>query len=160
MTSDSATKEQLLAQIRDGYNTFGALLRSVRPGDQLRPLGDWTVAEHVAHIASWEQLALAVVTGIEPHEAMGITAEEWSRDTDGINQALHARHAGISFEDARSIWSKVHNALVAAIEAASEEDLQRSLGSGDEDRVSDVVAGNSFGHYEEHAGWIREALGR
>ena len=35
-----------------------------------------------------------------------------------------------------------------------------SIGSGEEDTVSDVIVGNTFGHYEEHGGWIREALGR
>ena len=160
MTSDSATKEQLLARIRDGYNTFGALLRSIRPGDQLRPLGDWTVAEHVAHLASWEQLALAVLTGVAPHEAMGISADDWTRDTDGINEALHSLHAGLTYDEARSLWTQVHASLVAAIEASTEGELQRRIGSGDEDTVSDVIAGNTFGHYEEHGGWIREALGR
>ena len=83
-TSSALTKEQLLASIRDGYNMFASLLRGIRPGDQARPLdGDWSVAEHVAHLASWEQLALAVLTGATPYEAMGITAEDWQRETDG-----------------------------------------------------------------------------
>ena len=70
MTSETATKEALLARIRDGYNMFASLLRGIRPGDQTRPLdGGWSVAEHVAHLASWEQLALAVLTGAQPYEA-------------------------------------------------------------------------------------------
>jgi hypothetical protein len=160
MTSQTVTKQELLTRIREGYNTFNALLRSIRPGDQLMKLGDWTAAEHVAHVASWEKLAQAVLTGANHYEAMGLTAEDWQQDTDGINEALHRQHAGIGFEDARSMLSQTHAALVAAIEASSDDDLARPLGSSAEDTVADLIEGNTFAHYEEHAGWMREALGR
>jgi hypothetical protein len=161
MTSETVSKEVLLARIRDGYNMFASLIRTIRPGDQVRQLeGGWSVAEHVAHLASWEQLALAVLNGDQPYEAMGITAEDWQGDTDGINAALHRKHAGVSFEDARGAWQQVHASLVAAIEASTDEELSRPLGAGAEDKVSDLIEGNTFGHYEEHAGWIREQLGR
>jgi hypothetical protein len=160
MTSQTATKQELLTRIREGYNTFNALLRSIRPGDQLSKLGDWTAGEHVAHVAAWEQLALAVLTGANHYEAMGLTAEEWQQDTDGINEALHRQHAGVNFDEARSLMSQTHAALVAAIEASSDEDLARPLGSSAEDTVADLIAGNTYGHYEEHAVWMREGLGR
>ena len=160
-TSSALTKEQLLARIRDGYNMFASLLRGIRPGDQARPLdGDWSVAEHVAHLASWEQLALAGLTGATPYEAMGITAEDWQQETDGINEALHRNYAGIGFDDARSLWQGVHASLVAAIEACTDADLARPMGAGADDPVSDLIVGNTYEHYDEHAGWIREKLGR
>jgi hypothetical protein len=160
MMGESLTKQQLLDRIRDGYVTFGALLRSIRGSDQTRPLGDWSAAEHVAHLASWEQLALAVLTGAVPYEAMGITAEDWQNETDGINDALHRLHAGISFDAARSLWQEVHASLVAALEASSDDELTRPLGAGADDKVIDLIEGNTYAHYEEHAGWIREGLGR
>ena len=162
MTSETATREALVASIRDGYNMFASLLRGIRPGDQARPLDDggWSVAEHVAHLASWEQLALAVLTGGQPNQAMGITVEEWQQDTDGINDALQRKHAGISFEDARSLWQEVHASLMAAIEASTDAELTRPLGASADDTVRDLIEGNTVGHYEEHAGWIREKLGR
>ena len=160
MTSEGLTKQELLTRIRGGYNAFGALLRTIRPGDQVRPLGDWTAAEHVAHVTSWEQLALAVLNGTAPNQAMGLSSDDFAKDTDDINEALHRQHARVAFDDARSNWSKVHSTLVAAIEAASEEDLARPIGSGAEDTVADLIAGNTYGHYEEHTGWMREALSK
>jgi len=160
-TSSARTKEQLLGRIRDGYNMFASLLRGIRPGDQARPLdGGWSVAEHVAHLASWEQLALAVLTGGTPYEAMGITVEDWQQETDGINEALQRKHAGIGFDAARSLWQEVHASLVAAIEASTEAELARPMGAGADDPVSDLIVGNTYEHYDEHAGWIREKLGR
>lgn len=158
MPGELITKEQLLTRIRDGYNTFNALLRSIRPGDQLMKLGDWTAAEHVAHVAAWEQLPLAVLTGKAPHEAMGISQAAWESDTDGINAALYELHRGASFDEARSMLSQVHASLVAAIELTTDEYLAQPL--GDDDTVADMIAGNTYGHYEEHAGWMREGLGR
>jgi hypothetical protein len=158
MTSEGLTKQVLLTRIREGYNAFGALLRTIRPGDQVRPLGDWTAAEHVAHVTSWEKLALAVLNGTPPNQAMGLTADDFAKDTDGINEALHRQHARIAFDEARSAWSLMHASLVSAIEAASEEDLARPIGSGAEDTVAELIAGNTYGHYEEHAGWMRESL--
>jgi hypothetical protein len=162
MTSDTATKETLLARIRDGYNMFASLLRGIRPGDQARPLDDggWSVAEHVAHLASWEQLALAVLTGGQPYEAMGISAEEWQQDTDGINDALQRKHAGVAFDAARSLQQEVHASLMAAIVASTDAELLRPLGAGETDTVRDLIAANTHEHYDEHAGWIREKLGR
>jgi hypothetical protein len=161
MTSETATKEALLARIRDGYNMFASLLRGIRPGDQTRPLdGGWSVAEHMGHLASWEQLALAVLMGGQPNEAMGITVEEWRQDTDGINEVLQRKHAGISFDDARSLLQEVHTSLLAAIEASTDAELMRPLGAGETDTVRDLIAGNTYEHFDEHAGWIREKLGR
>jgi len=161
MTSETATQDVLLARIRDGYNMFASLLRGIRPGDQARPLdGDWSVAEHVAHLASWEQLALAVLTGGQPYEAMGISAEDWQQDTDGINDALQRKHAGIAFDTARNLLQEVHASLMAAIEASTDDELTRPLGAGETDTVRDLIAANTYEHYDEHAGWIREKLGR
>lgn len=161
MTSQTATKEALLASIRNGYNMFASLLRGIRPGDQARPLGgEWSVAEHVAHLASWEQLALAVLMGTQPYEAMGISAEEWQQDTDGINAALERKHAGIAFDAARSLLQEIHASLMAAIEASTDDDLTRPLGAGETDTVRDLIAANTYEHYDEHSGWIREKLGR
>src|SRR5215212_3729859 len=141
-SSGALTKEQLLGRVRDGYNMFASLLRGIRPGDQVRALdGDWSVAEHVAHLASWEQLALAVLTGGQPSEAMGITAEEWHQDTDGINDALHRKHAGIAFDAAKSLHQEVHASLMAAIEASTDAELMRPLGVGETDTVRDLIAG-------------------
>ena len=41
---------------------------------------------------------------------MGITADDWQQETDGINEALHRKYAGIGFDDARSLWQGVRNA--------------------------------------------------
>jgi hypothetical protein len=160
-SSGQLPKQELLDRMRQGYNMFASLLRGIRPGDQNRALdGEWSVAEHIAHLASWEQLALAVLTGATPYEAMGITAEDWQQETDGINEALHRLHAGIAFDDARSLWQGVHASLVAAIEASTDAELARPMGAGADDPVSDLIVGNTYEHYEEHAGWIREKLGR
>ena len=34
------------------------------------------------------------------------------------------------------------------------------MGAGADDPVSDLIIGNTYEHYDEHAGWIREKLGR
>ena len=45
-------------------------------------------------------------------------------------------------------------------ETSTDAELMRPLGAGETDTVRDLIAANTYEHYDEHAGWIREKLGR
>jgi hypothetical protein len=157
--SDTPTKDELLASIRDGLLSLEGLVDSIPPDDLTRPLTDWSVKDHLAHIVSWEQRALAAVMDQPAHQVMGISEAAWARDEHDINAALHALHVVKTVDEVRNEWRSVHASLVGAVEGLTDEELSGTVPNS-KGKLVDVIAGNTYEHYEEHEGWIREQLGR
>ena len=116
----------------------------------------WTPAEHLAHIVAWQHRLLrwfaedaAGRTVVRPEP--GWTFEQ----IDALNARDHAAALGITLEVARADFEAAHADIEALVRRLSPNDLN------DEHRFSwlgfpaaNTIAGNSFGHYREHADWL------
>ena len=65
-----------------------------------------------------------------------------------------------TLESLTARWSQVEGYLRTFLASLQDADLARPMGAGADDPVSDLIIGNTYEHYDEHAGWIREKLGR
>jgi hypothetical protein len=137
----------------------GALLHTLeRWGWEREDAGAWTGKDHLAHIVTWQRRLLhwfaEDVVGRTPHRPEpGFSFEQ----TDALNERDWLASRGRPLEDIRREFEDEHRAVVRLVEGMSEEDLTR------EDRYPwlgyaalDAIAGNSFGHYLEHAEMLRE----
>ena len=117
---------------------------------EVRDHAGWTVKDHLIHIAAWEQAFLAGLDGRPRHEALGIDpADDRGDDFDAINAAIFARHRDRSLGDVQ-----------AAVEASHREVRARLTGPAARRPAPGDVAGNTWEHYREHHGWIRELVDR
>jgi hypothetical protein len=123
----------------------------------------WTVKDHLVHIAAWEHSLLALIEGRDRLAAMGLHHLE-SEDTDAVNEVLWNKHRDEPAEDALRYFRESHEQLMAALRKLSSADLQLgyvhyqpdTAGDPDDDKpVIGWVMDNTYGHYEEHIGWIR-----
>lgn len=125
-----------------------------RPGPE-----GWSVKDHLAHVTRWERVAQVVyLEGRTFAEAAGMDeatsrATEHMRAESGLNDWLHEHDRELTLAQTLERFHASYAELVARIEATPWDALEPV-------EVGSHVAGNTLGHYREHAGHIRGLLGR
>jgi hypothetical protein len=156
--SDSA---QLVLRIREQRANLEALVHSLSDAELLAPLGDWSVKDHLAHLAAWQGKALAALQGRPAHEGLGLAEPPADvLDFDAINVVLHERWKGRSLDEALAAYRRHNVAIVAALENVDFAALLKPYEPDDPDgrRVLDIVAANTYEHALEHQVWINRDL--
>jgi hypothetical protein len=157
-----SNKTELIARVREQYRLLSDLANGL-PNEALTvPLVDWSVKDHLAHLAAWQGAALAAMRGVYMHEGLGLPAPPVNRrDWDAMNATLHAQWQNVPFAEVQRRLDEGNESILAAVQHASEEALQgRYLDREAPEGVTiiDVVSANSYEHYLEHRTWIREQL--
>lgn len=168
------SKAELLRRIAAGRREFDALIDSLNEQQLTRPGPEgWSVKDHLAHLAMWEAGVAALLRREPRWEAMGVDAETVARnyegddDEDGINAIIHRQTKGLSLAEVKELFARAQRELTDAVEVMAEEDFHKTYRAFQPDLPSDsgnpiwpVVVGNTYGHYAEHAEWIRELLAK
>ncbi len=140
------TKAALLEHYRDSRLTLLAAFEGLSDEQLSEPsLDGWSVKDHLAHVALWDELRGAEVERISArHESAWRTNEEQS---DAYNELGYALRKNLS--PRQVVWEleQSRGRLLRAVEAATPEGLDGS-------RYGE--AGLRSDHELEHAGWIKE----
>lgn len=161
------SKAELLRRIEARWQKLQDLLDALVPADWERPLGDgWPVKVHVAHLADWEDSLLGLLEKGSRAAAMGIPDELWGRhDTDAVNQFMAERAMGVAAAESRERLERTHARVVSVIAGMTEAELllpyshyQAGDPPYDANPVVGWVVGNTFGHFDEHIGWLEAGL--
>lgn len=148
---DTTTRSELLDRVQRSWDAFHATVDGL-DDRQLGTTGPdgWTVKDHLVHVERWEAYMVAELEGRSGRPELGVAESEERPETDAINEALRARHAGVPAADARRGLEDTHARMVALLGTLDEADLRRQLPR---------IAGNTHEHFDEHDGWIRSLTG-
>jgi hypothetical protein len=156
---NAVDREELLKRTAEGWSS---LLESVAPaGDEglsRTSSNGWTGVEQLAHVAAWHRIALAKATGRPLGEPFGWAEGTYeSLELDDLNERLRTEVAGGALADVRVEFEDSYNELTAAVEGMSDTDLAQPWLPGHPDRgtLSEMLASNTFEHYEEHIPLVR-----
>lgn len=163
--ADPTTKAELLAMMQRGYTTFEALLAPLK-AEQMTTAGvnaDWSIKDILVHLVTWHRRAAQSLEAAQRNEEPQLkppvnTSEEMNQFNDATYDANRTRPLPEVQQEFRTSYQQ----FVACVEASSEEalfDPQRfpwMTGHA----LWELVAGNAFGHYEEHIAPIEEWLAR
>jgi hypothetical protein len=164
------TIEELLARIADGW---ALLNRRIAPLSSARltppgPEGGWSVKDHLAHLAVWEGMLIALLEGKPIHSAFGLSRAEYGalESTDALNAIIAEQNKGLSLDEVMERSEETHAQLVAKIGALADEDLSKPItyfqpddpDGPDERPVLVKIIGDTYGHYAEHLPWIEAIL--
>jgi|SRR6185312_5297512 len=161
------TSPQVLSLLERIVEAHSALVEFVLPlhlPEILAPRADgWNVRDHMVHIAAWERSLLALLRGESRSDAIGITdAMESELNIDEVNQRILDAAQDQTWMDVLVAFDATHIDLLEQIESMSDADLQLPYshfqpGTDTDKPILGWIAGNTFQHYEEHLGWLREA---
>ncbi len=116
----------------------------------------WTAAEHLAHVVAWQRRLLTWFDDDRLGRPVVRPEPGWTFDEiDAMNEHYYQASRGIAVADARAAFDIAHAEIEALVRGLSDEDLNDParfpwLGYP----AANNIAGNSFGHYREHAEWL------
>ncbi len=124
------------------------------------PAGGWPVTGHLTHIAAWERMIVAHLTGGTDHDVVGMTPPEYERATlDELNARIYTMHEHDEVADVRIEFRDAHQAILRRLETLTPEQLAAPYWPGEARTVADKIAGDTYLHYGEHRAWILEIVG-
>jgi hypothetical protein len=133
----------------------------------LRDGSGWSAKDHVAHLAAWAFGIADLLLKRPRWLAMGLEHAQWnSLEEQSINDMLFEADKNRPLGEVVTLFRAANSRLVFSIEQMEHDDdlfrsythYQPSDPATTEDPIWPRIVGNSFGHVEEHLGWIREWL--
>lgn len=130
---------------------------------------DWSVKDHLAHVAIWEEFLIAVLEGRDRDAALGIDRSAGDSDpfdVDRVNLAILRRNRDRLLADVLEMFQETHAGVLAALEKLTDADLLRpyshfrpSTEARETRPIVNWIDGNTWEHYDEHAEWIGRNAG-
>jgi len=146
-------KQAFLAEIRTTHESIAAAVERLADdawADPIPGMGGWTRKDALAHVGWWSDHSVRVITALLAGEEPYPRTADFDIDVQNrtIREEFRDREPG----EVRAYEAAAFLRLVAAVEAASEEDLFTAdrfpwLG---EDTLAVAVAWDSSKHYPEH----------
>ena len=162
-TLPSSTAE-LLDRIQHGWDELWTAIDGLTAEQLQTPdAGGWSIKDNLAHLTAWERfLLLRYLQGLPADEAMGLDEASTQPHYDIINAALYERNRDRSLADVTESARATHREVVDYLSDLPFETVMRQLYDDDPRKLPLMawVAGNTFGHYEEHLEAIRALAGR
>lgn len=162
------TKSELIDRMRQARSALLETIDNLGEDElEAREEGRWAVTDHLAHLAVWERGVAEFMKGRSRAVGMGLTEEAWGLSMDEVNELIYRQNAALSASQARQMLEESHEQMLAALEDTSDEDLLRAYNSylpegehpaAPERLLLETIVANTYEHYEEHLGYIRERM--
>jgi len=152
-----ADKVEVHRELERAWADLSALVDSVPAGDREKPgvVGVWTLKDLLGHIAFWSGRAAETLRCVCANRAEDIPVGEGENWSDEWNEREYNIRKDRSFMEVRTEFLRNYKEANACLDAAPEEKINLEL-RGEE--VATYFAGDTYGHYREHAEHIREWL--
>ncbi len=162
--ADRITKAYLLDEMRSAGAEWEALLAEVGEERMTEPgaAGEWSVKDVTAHLTSYHRWFVNAAEAYFRGEPPPLDGTE-GMDFEERNQFFHRRDKDRPLAEVLAEWRQVYQRLLEMVEAHSEEFLtqpQQLEGAPGPILVWEILKGDNYGHLREHAGWVRDWLGK
>lgn len=157
------TIQNLLHKLNEGWENLNTFIDSLSQEQLTIPTDEagWTVKDHLMHLAVWEDGIEAALNKQPRYERMGLDEATWnSEGYDKKNGVIQQQHQHKSLAEVRQAFQAIHQRMVATLQKMDEADLFRPYSDFQADSQTShpiwgYLAGNTFGHYEEHLPWMQ-----
>jgi hypothetical protein len=158
-------KAELISSIRRDRAALEALVSSLGEARLTTRESDagWSVKDHLSHVAAWERMIIAHLRDGSDADVAGMDAAAYATPTlDELNDLIYHRSRDRGVAETLREFREAHRAIVSFIAEMPEERLATLYWDDDPSarQVLDKIAGDTYLHYREHAGWISELAGR
>jgi Protein of unknown function (DUF1706) len=152
---DPKNKAELLARIRAARAELERTLAGLDDAALSAPGPEgWAVKDHLAHLGAWGRKVLGNMDGRKSTEVLGVPEDVYQRgDWVEINEFVRAPDKDRPAAEIVAEYRRVHASLLQRIEALPEAELY-----GADDKLRNNIAGNTYGHDDEHRPWIETVL--
>ncbi len=144
-------KQALLAEMQAGRQRLEDVLARLSEQQMLEPalFGTWSIKDWLGHLEYWERRAAEIYLALR--EGKPVPPSGYAT-VDELNNSVYAANRDRPLAEVRRDEENAYRSLLVMVENAPEADMsdpQRFAWSNGQP-FSEWIAGNSYGHYEEH----------
>jgi carboxymethylenebutenolidase len=153
--------DELIARIEQGWKELRDLVAGHSEEELLRPGPEgWSIKEHLAHVTFWERQLLRSYMEGRPATGVADMDEATLKDFNAINAIDAERSRTKSLRQVLDEGQSLHAELIAKLTSEPFERWMQPRFADDPDERPLMlwIVGNTYGHYEEHAGYVRKLL--
>jgi hypothetical protein len=156
--TNQVDRAHILDDIRRDYVRLDALFGTLSEDQLTAPNvnGSWSVKDNIAHLSAWHRHLIANLQAVKEHREPPDPFPGMS--TDEENEIIYQQNKDRSLTDVQAELHATYRDVVALVESMSNEELNRPLDWLDGQPVSASIAGNTYGHYQEHIDIIEHWL--
>ena len=152
-------KAEILKAMQEARAEWESLLTEIPEARMTEPgaNGEWSVKDVIAHLSFFEKEMIMVME----QRALTGTPGIWEMETDDSNALLYEQMKDLPLDQVLADSKAAYEGLLALTEAAPESDFEGPSTYADmppDWTLESVLSGNSWDHYYEHIGWLREWL--
>lgn len=127
----------------------------------------WSAKDHLIHLAMWERSIDYLLQSRPRHEGLGVSQDVYlGHDVDRINEVIFQQHRDKDLATVRREFDDVHGDFLSTLGGLTWDELFKTYshyapaepGEDRGDPVAFWVAGNTYGHYDQHREWIAALL--
>ncbi len=161
------SKAELLERMASARRAVEAAIAGKDEAALTRPSADgWSAKDHLAHLTAWERSLMALLEGRSRAEALGVDERTYNEGGfEAINARLHERTKDQPLDHVLAEFRESRQELLTLLDRFTDDDLYQPYAHYQPDDVPHNrepvigwIAGNTFGHEEEHLGWFEELL--
>ncbi len=124
----------------------------------------WSIKDHLAHIAQWEEVLFMMFLEVSYEESMRIP---WGRYPvfDDVNEDMRRQWADFSPNFILKRLRRVHHHLIEKLSTLSEEDMQTPvkqffssiwIPEYEQRNMAEFTRAHTDTHYRDHVAWISQ----
>lgn len=164
------TAAELVERVQLDWAALESIVAPLSSAQLTSPLSaGWAIKDRLAHIAEWERALAAVLAhrpqseGFSSSRLDAATYAALDNDLNGLNEVLYQRNRALSLAEVQASTRAAHAEILAALAKLTDADVQSTIaGYGgdptDQCPLLGKIAGDTYAHYAEHTGWIRDQL--
>jgi hypothetical protein len=150
-------KQELLSKVRASRVRFDTEIGQVPTDEMTEPNLDngWSIKDMLAHIGFWEGRAADLLNTLQQGQT-----PDGEREIDRLNARVYAEHQAQPLNEVVKWERSQYDNLLDEIENSSEADLFNPNRFAWTEGVAfyEWIAGNTYGHYDEHLAALRKWL--
>ncbi len=162
--SEQMDKASILDEMSTNYAALEGILAPLNETQMTTEgvAGEWSIKDILAHLTAWQQRLLVWLHAAARHEKptlIGLASEE---ETDGLNEQFYRENKSRILSDVLADFRTSYLQIVDVVQGLSEKDLIDPHGFAwmKGNPLFYLVAGNTYGHYQEHIDPIQQWLAR
>jgi hypothetical protein len=140
-------KGESLQQEEERWEQLCGLLEKIPDWEQPGVADGWSVKDLLAHIAAWHA---KTIDRLEAYDSRGELPAP-PADIDAFNAQVYDENRDLSLHDVKVMSGACRHRFREEVAALTEDEMKQ---------IEPVIAGNAYGHYQEHIEQIEASLAK
>jgi hypothetical protein len=179
MSNDSAAraspprprnKAELVEQIQRSWAALEQMFSQLSEA-QMTTIGPdgWSIKDHLAHIATWEESLTAILQSRPRHITLGVDEQTYlEAGEDELNARIYEHNKERPLSEVIDVFRDTHRRMLATLQGLADADLLKTYsdflpeepGEDSGEPMLARIPGSTYEHYDDHRVWIAALIAR